>query len=177
MSSAQDDSLLFALGMTEFDMKVCPQCGQKVFADMDTCYECLYSFAPTNHERPDYATDEQVPTEAYESSTHEEEELPAHPSVWVRIFTRSMDIAVPIPKGGLTIGRGSDCQVVLHNRAVSRHHVRLQADDGVVRVYDLGARNAPTINGGPVEPGDCIRDGDDLRVCNTRITLASPSRG
>lgn len=31
------------------NIKVCPRCGATLFADMDTCYGCLYSF----HEKPE----------------------------------------------------------------------------------------------------------------------------
>jgi hypothetical protein len=41
----------------------------------------------------------------------------------------------------LVVGRGSDCDIVLPERQVSRHHVRfLRGDDGYL-VEDLGSKN------------------------------------
>ena len=31
-------------GAVELDTKVCPRCGELLFADMDVCYGCLYDF-------------------------------------------------------------------------------------------------------------------------------------
>ncbi len=31
----------------DYQTKVCPQCGSRCFADMDTCYGCLYHFDGT----------------------------------------------------------------------------------------------------------------------------------
>lgn len=34
-------------------LKVCPQCGEKLFADMDVCYACLYDYRAAQNERGD----------------------------------------------------------------------------------------------------------------------------
>ncbi len=45
------------------------------------------------------------------------------------------------------IGRGGDCQLVLPERQVSRHHVKiLRGDDGFV-LQDLGSKNGTYLNG------------------------------
>lgn len=32
--------------MKEYEIKVCPRCGEELFADMHVCYGCLYEFPP-----------------------------------------------------------------------------------------------------------------------------------
>jgi DNA-binding CsgD family transcriptional regulator len=44
------------------------------------------------------------------------------------------------------VGRGSDCQLVLHDGLVSRRHARFYRDDGCLMVEDLGSRNGVLVN-------------------------------
>jgi hypothetical protein len=64
------------------------------------------------------------------------------------------------------IGRGSDCDLVLPERQVSRHHARIERQaDGTYHVHDLGSKNRTYVNG--VELGDqaqMLRDGDELQI-------------
>ena len=46
-----------------------------------------------------------------------------------------------------TIGRGSDCEVVLADAHVSRHHARLEVRGGVLVLADLGSTNGLRVNG------------------------------
>lgn len=42
--------------MKEYPIKTCPQCGEIVFADMDTCYGCLYTFPHENQNKTSLPT-------------------------------------------------------------------------------------------------------------------------
>jgi len=56
--------------------------------------------------------------------------VPAH---WIRY----REYVIPIRRSGVLLGRGADCDLVLDDPLVSRHHARVsEADDGVV-VEDL----------------------------------------
>jgi hypothetical protein len=66
----------------------------------------------------------------------------------------------------LLIGRGSDCDIILPNRQVSRHHARIERlADGVYQVRDLGSKNHTYVNGEQLgqEPR-ILRDGDEIQI-------------
>lgn len=72
----------------------------------------------------------------------------------------------------LTIGRGSDNGLVIHDSRISRHHARLQARRGTLVLTDLGSTNGSRVNGVPVQEvvlgeGDRIELGDTVLVVET----------
>ncbi|OGO13199.1 MAG: hypothetical protein A2Z66_14900 [Chloroflexi bacterium RBG_13_66_10] len=70
------------------------------------------------------------------------------------------------PLGGqaFVIGRGADCDLVVPERQVSRHHARIRrAGEGFV-VEDLGSRNGTYVNGAVVEQPVLLQDGDVLQI-------------
>ena len=48
------------------------------------------------------------------------------------------------------IGRGADCDLVLPERQVSRHHARILRRPGYFELQDLGSKNGTHLNGQPV---------------------------
>ncbi len=70
----------------------------------------------------------------------------------------------PLNKSELTIGRGEDCDIVLPDRQVSRHHFRVLRDDDGYNVEDLGSKNGTYINGAPVRGSMQLQDGDEIQV-------------
>lgn len=141
------------------DVKTCPRCGSKLFSDMEMCYECLYDFSKE---------DEQSPTEDY---CEGEDVVAPEPAISVRIASRLLDVKVPLAPEGVVVGRSPECDVVLHDRAVSRRHVRVVPDGNGALVYDLSARNPARLNGKPVGDGSRMEFEDELLVCGTRLTL------
>jgi predicted component of type VI protein secretion system len=62
--------------------------------------------------------------------------------------------------GPVIVGRGRDCDIVIRDSKVSRHHCRIEpTDDGGWRVWDLGSRNGVVIGGQAVREATLI-DGD-----------------
>jgi pSer/pThr/pTyr-binding forkhead associated (FHA) protein len=66
--------------------------------------------------------------------------------------------------GDITIGRSSDCDIVLPSDAVSRRHARIHVQGDDVEIRDLGSRNGTIVNGktidvAPLVPGDQVRIG------------------
>src|SRR5947207_48879 len=52
-----------------------------------------------------------------------------------------------------TIGRGDDCDLVLDDPKVSRHHAAITPGVGSVRfLHDLGSANGTLLNGKPIKP-------------------------
>lgn len=65
----------------------------------------------------------------------------------------------------MTIGRASDCDIVLPRRQVSRRHARIERVDDSYLLRDLGSKNGTFVNGQRVgdEPYS-LRDGDEIQI-------------
>jgi hypothetical protein len=63
----------------------------------------------------------------------------------------------------VTIGRASDCQVVLADPTVSKHHAELRRKGTDVVIMDLGSTNGTKVNGTGVRERALI-DGDEIRI-------------
>lgn len=212
-------------------IKRCPRCGATLFADMGTCYGCLYDFeappetpmglpaamgspfgasmaaelggagaglsmgatAAMGLGAPEWAVSEPLwlrgndpyddvpgtndwfdPADAEvdeADETGELVELSGTPRYGVVLEWRGVRAPVAITAGGLSIGRAGDNDVVLKASAVSRHHVRVTAEDGAVLVHDAGASHPATIDGEEVE--DCAPwlPGSILDICGAMFSL------
>ena len=62
------------------------------------------------------------------------------------------------------IGRGHDCHIVLPERQVSRHHVKILQENGGFVLHDLGSKNGTHINGAQVEGTAVLQDGDEIQI-------------
>ncbi|MCP4420276.1 MAG: FHA domain-containing protein [Chloroflexi bacterium] len=62
------------------------------------------------------------------------------------------------------IGRGSDCQIILPERQVSRHHVKILYENGRYILHDLGSRNGTHLNGTLFEGQTQLQDGDEISI-------------
>lgn len=62
------------------------------------------------------------------------------------------------------IGRGSECQLVLPERQVSRHHAKITYENGGYRLYDLDSKNGTHLNGVQVKGSASLRDGDEIQI-------------
>jgi hypothetical protein len=82
-------------------------------------------------------------------------------------------IALPTRASRLTIGRATDCDCVVGESTVSRHHAELRRDGGRWLLRDLGSRNGTRVNGMLVlEPVE-VRPGDRVALGDARYRLAS----
>jgi len=72
-----------------------------------------------------------------------------------------------------TIGRAQECDIVLDDRFLSRHHTRVFRDAGGWLVEDLGSRNGTWINGGRIDHPTPFAPGDELRLSGNLLTLAT----
>ena len=62
------------------------------------------------------------------------------------------------------IGRGSDCQIILPERQVSRYHARITSEQGSYILHDLGSKNGTHLNGARVKGSVPLRDGDEIQI-------------
>jgi len=70
----------------------------------------------------------------------------------------------PVEKERVIIGRGEDCDVVLTERQVSRHHAQIRRTDSQYVLEDLGSRNGTYVNGREVTEPHILQDGDEIQI-------------
>ncbi|MEW6431864.1 MAG: FHA domain-containing protein [Myxococcota bacterium] len=71
----------------------------------------------------------------------------------------------------LTVGRLPDCDVVVDDPSVSKHHARLSWNEALWAVEDLGSANGTRLNGRLVEGMGLIQDGDELAFGDARYLM------
>ncbi|HEU5424159.1 MAG TPA: DUF3662 and FHA domain-containing protein [Nitrolancea sp.] len=69
-----------------------------------------------------------------------------------------------------SIGRALDNDIVLSEAEVSRHHARIEYQNGTFEVVDLGSTNGTSVNGVPVSRGR-LHDGDVIGLGTARLEL------
>ncbi len=76
-----------------------------------------------------------------------------------------------LAQGTYTIGRDSDCDVVLPDRSVSRVHCRVTVDGGTVTLADLESANGSWRNGQKISTCT-LSPGDELRLGSISLLLS-----
>ncbi len=71
----------------------------------------------------------------------------------------------PLREDQVLIGRGLDCDIILPERQISRHHARIERTaDGRYLLYDLGSKNGTWVNGEEVRGAPrLLQDGDEIQ--------------
>ena len=62
------------------------------------------------------------------------------------------------------VGRGSDCNIVLPERQVSRHHIKITRENGQYYLHDLESKNGTHLNGVQVSGTAPLHDGDEIQI-------------
>ena len=130
------------------------------------------------------AAREHARSERYHFVGPEEVELEEDPSQPAGVFRVAAEIragdgplgTLVLPDGRrvetgtepLTIGRLSECRIVLPDPNVSRRHAELTQQDGVVVVTDLGSTNGTLVNGKPIQSA-ALEDGDTITLGSTDL--------
>ncbi len=84
---------------------------------------------------------------------------------------QSSELELPGPV--ISIGRALDNDIRLANTLVSRHHSRIETEDGKAWVIDLGSANGTRVNGERVTRR-LLQPGDEVQVGDTRMRLGAP---
>lgn len=74
-----------------------------------------------------------------------------------------------------TIGRGSDCDVILADAHASRHHARLEVRGGVIVLTDLDSTNGLRVNGHRVREV-VLGVGDRIELGQSVLRVVQPGR-
>lgn len=64
----------------------------------------------------------------------------------------------------ILIGRSPECDIVVPDRQVSRHHAVLERTAAGFQIKDLGSKNGTHVNGVRIEEEQLLRDGDVIKV-------------
>ena len=65
----------------------------------------------------------------------------------------------------LTIGRGSDCDIVIDDRQVSRYHAKLFfQEQGEMHITDLNSKNGTYVNSELISSAKLLNDGDVIKI-------------
>jgi hypothetical protein len=72
----------------------------------------------------------------------------------------------------VTIGRAPECDVVLADPEVSRHHAEVRRADGGFVVVDLGSMNGTRVNGAGVRER-ALNDGDEITIGTAAMRFES----
>ena len=77
----------------------------------------------------------------------------------------------------ILVGRVASCDIVIHDRQVSRHHARLTVEPEGILVDDLGSKNGTHVNGDKITSSIMLQDGDVIQVALAQqfIFLSSDS--
>jgi hypothetical protein len=70
----------------------------------------------------------------------------------------------PLDKDEFLIGRGEECDLVIPERQVSRHHARIKRSSSGYTLEDLGSKNGTHLNGAPIDKPAQLQDGDDIQI-------------
>lgn len=94
-----------------------------------------------------------------------------------RVTTRAVLLTpggeVRLGTGTSTIGRSVDCEVVLADTGVSRHHARLKVTETGTTIEDAGSSHGTRLNGTVIDAEHPIESGDVIVVGRTPIQFLS----
>jgi hypothetical protein len=69
-----------------------------------------------------------------------------------------------LTEGEFIIGRGADCDLMIPDRQVSRHHARIRKTARGYVLEDLGSKNGTHLNGVLLDSPQRLQDGDVVQV-------------
>ncbi|HSN53031.1 MAG TPA: FHA domain-containing protein, partial [Candidatus Sulfomarinibacteraceae bacterium] len=75
----------------------------------------------------------------------------------------------------IVVGRSSDAEIAVPDRAMSRRHARLYRNGDSWYVEDLGSRNGTLLDGRRVEATSLLSPGSSLRIGSTTINVNGSS--
>jgi hypothetical protein len=74
-----------------------------------------------------------------------------------------------VPPGGGVIGRSRDCEIVLEDAGISRHHAELRPQGEGWTIEDLGSTNGVLLNGREIRGARPLAPGDRLELGSTEM--------
>ena len=154
----------------------CSSCGASLPPEANFCPAC-------GHEVEDMAmAGTEAPTGAFDLSAIESDaeleplpELPEGTGLLVVIRGPNAGSRYLLDRDETTIGRHPDSNVFLDDVTVSRHHARVDREEGAFVLHDLGSLNGTYLAGERVDRRP-LRTGDELQVGRYKLLfVGAPS--
>jgi two-component system response regulator AtoC len=98
---------------------------------------------------------------------------------WLVVLAAGGTRVVPlVPGSTLRVGRAAECDVVVIDTAVSRHHAQLHVDGKRIEIEDLDSANGVQVSGVRVEPRTrvALSPGTVVQIGNATLLLQAGSR-
>lgn len=93
------------------------------------------------------------------------------------MFGRDVLATYEVDRETFIVGRASDCDIVIDNLNVSRHHAKISKQDGVYYLTDLRSNNGTFLNGKRLKEGDePLTFGDEIGIGKHALRFQSHSR-
>lgn len=74
-------------------------------------------------------------------------------------------------EGTYTIGRGSQCEIIIIDSESSRRHCELTVEDNTVYLCDLKSTNGLTVNENRITEPVVLKNGDSIKIGSTTLQL------
>lgn len=84
----------------------------------------------------------------------------------ILVLTNEEETVFELEKDTVLIGRKADCDIILDDKQVSKHHARILKDATHYTIEDLGSMNGTCINGQRVKRA-LLKDGDRIKLAET----------
>ena len=157
-------------------MLECPTCGFVNPVDGNFCGRCGARLTPftgdTTHTLPiirDEAMRAEVDIDGVVGDVN--------PGMVALIVTRGSDSGVryELQQATTTVGRSSNCDILLDDITVSRWHATFQLDDGDVILTDHGSLNGTYVNRVLIDEPTVLKRGDEVQIGKFRMLLVGDS--
>ena len=95
----------------------------------------------------------------------------------IHLGNRWTDVLKLQPEQPVTVGRSSDCQIVVRDERVSRKHASISPQSGKWCVADLQSRNGTQVENSVIEGNHPLSDGETIEVGGCQITYVERLAG
>jgi DNA-binding NtrC family response regulator len=96
------------------------------------------------------------------------------PPARLRVRAGGRERTMPVPAGGLTVGKDEGCDVAVEDGFVSARHLRIEASRGRWWIVDLGSTNGTFVGGARVERAE-LPLGVSVSLGDAQLVLESPA--
>jgi hypothetical protein len=76
-----------------------------------------------------------------------------------------------VPPAGGVLGRSRDCEIVIDDAGISRHHAEIRPGPEGWTVEDLGSTNGVLVNGQPTRGVELLQPGDRIELGSTELVF------